>query len=159
MGIAVVEGSREKPILLYSTCIETNTKDPFIKRLHTVITRLDSLLKQYRPDAVAVEEVFFSKNQKTAMLIAHVRGAILYLLEERGVYAVEYNPSTIKIAVTGEGRAEKRQIINMLQKLVRIGQKKLLDDEYDAIAIALTHLVSTPYPQRGYNSIAKKKGT
>jgi crossover junction endodeoxyribonuclease RuvC len=144
MGIAVVEGDRQRPTLVHSTCIETSKSDPFSVRLFQVTTALKDTILLHQPDSVAIEEIFFSKNQKTAMLVAHVRGAILYLLEELGVPFAEYNPSAIKIAVTGEGRAEKRQVIDMLPKLITIPEKKLLDDEYDAIAVAITHLVSRP---------------
>lgn len=144
MGIAVVEGDRQRPTLVYSTCIETSKGDPFSVRLFQVTKALKEAVLFHKPDSVAIEEIFFSKNQKTAMLVAHVRGAILYLLEELGMPFSEYNPSAIKIAVTGEGRAEKRQVIDMLEKIIAIPEKKLLDDEYDAIAVTITHLVSRP---------------
>lgn len=142
MGIAVVEGERERPTLVFSTCIETSKGDPFPHRLFTVVEALREAIAAYQPDAIAIEEIFFSKNQKTAMLVAHARGALLYLTESLGVPCAEYNPSAIKIAVTGEGRAEKRQVIDMLRKLILVPNKKILDDEYDAIAVAITHLVS-----------------
>ena len=144
LGIAVVEGKRERPTLIFSTCIETSKKDTFSKRLFVVIQALRNVILAHKPDAVAVEEIFFSKNQKTAMLVAHVRGAILYLLEDLRVPFAEYNPGAIKIAVTGEGRADKSQVIDMVSKLVAVPNKDLLDDEYDAIAVAITHLVSLP---------------
>ncbi len=159
MGIAVVEGMREKPSLVFSTCVQTNNKDSFAQRLYIVTNELKRIISLYNPDTVAIEEVFFSKNQKTAMLVAHVRGAILYLLADLGLPSEEYNPGAIKIAITGEGRAEKRQMIDMIQKLIPIKAKGLLDDEYDAIAIALTHLVTTAYPQQQEKAIAKKKET
>ncbi len=144
LGIAVVEGQRERPILIFSTCIETSKTQKFSERLHEVVVALRKVIEKDAPDQVAIEEIFFSKNQKTAMLIAHVRGAILYLLEELRVPFTEYNPSAIKIAITGEGRAEKRQVIDMLQKLIAIPDTDILDDEYDAIAVAITHLASSP---------------
>jgi crossover junction endodeoxyribonuclease RuvC len=142
MGIAVVEGKRERPDLVFSTCVETSKKQDFSERLFMVIEALRDVIATHKPDAVAVEEIFFSKNQKTAMLVAHVRGAILYLARSLAIPIAEYNPSAIKIAVTGEGRAEKRQVIDMTKKLIKIDAKDLLDDEYDAIAVAITHLVS-----------------
>jgi len=148
LGIAVIEGEREQPILIFSKCIETQKTEKFSKRLHAVVHALKKAIEEHRPDEVSIEEIFFSKNQKTAMSVAHVRGAILYLLEELGVPFTEYNPSAIKIAITGEGRAEKRQVIDMLQKLIRIPNTDILDDEYDAIAVAITHLASTKISPR-----------
>lgn len=144
LGIAVVEGKRERPTLVFSTCIETSKKDTFSKRLFVVTQALRDAILTHKPETVAIEEIFFSKNQKTAMLVAHVRGAILYLLEDLGIPFAEYNPAAIKIAVTGEGRADKSQVTDMVSKLVAVPKNDLLDDEYDAIAVAITHLVSLP---------------
>jgi len=143
MGIAVVEGRRERPTLVFSSCVQTVKSDSFSHRLFVVVEALRAAITAHKPDEIAIEEIFFSKNQKTAMQVAHVRGALLYLMESVGVPCAEYNPSAIKIAVTGEGRAEKRQVIDMLSRLIAIPDKKILDDEYDAIAVAITHLASS----------------
>jgi crossover junction endodeoxyribonuclease RuvC len=148
LGIAVVEGERERPVLIFSTCIETQKAENFSKRLHGVVRALKKIIEDHHPDEVSIEEIFFSKNQKTAMLVAHARGAMVYLLEELRIPFTEYNPSAIKIAITGEGRAEKRQVIDMLQKLIVLPKTVILDDEYDAIAVAVTHLASTKISTR-----------
>ena len=149
MGIAVIEGSRERPILLSSLCTSTDPKAPFHERLGVVCDALRDAIETHRPDALALEEIFFSNNQKTAIQVAEVRGAIILVARDAGLSIAEYNPSAIKIAVTGTGRADKTQVLAMLSKLIVIPdlkEKKRYDDEFDAIAVAITHLSSARYP-------------
>lgn len=89
---------------------------------------------------VAIEEVFFSKNQKTALSVAEARGAIKYVAAAGGYPVLEFNPSAVKIALTGEGRAEKSQVTAMVRRILRLDDTRRLDDEYDAIALGITAL-------------------
>jgi len=89
---------------------------------------------------VAVEKLYFSANKKTAMLVSEVRGALLNTAQSRGIPTFEYSPSEIKSATTSSGNADKTQVAKMLHALVKIGKVIKRDDEYDAIAIGVTHL-------------------
>lgn len=140
-GVAVVErGGGGKEVLLYSDCIETPAKDGFLERMAGVGAEIERLVKEFRPNAFALEEVYFSTNQKTVFRVAEVRGMLLYIAHTNGIPVFEYNPGRIKIALTGYGRATKDQVTAMVEKLVRLPNKKMLDDEYDAVAVGLTHL-------------------
>ncbi len=139
-GLAVLERREGRDVVLESLCIETEGDRPFPERLREVARAICSLLEHHHPDAIALEEVFFGKNQKTAIRVAEVRGMILYLALERKLPVFEYNPGRVKIAVTGVGRADKAQVTKMIPLLVKIEKQNVLDDEYDAIALALTHL-------------------
>jgi|SRR3989344_2507918 len=150
MGVAVLERMDDKKggeILLFSDCLETEAKQEFAERLGKLRRALLVLIKKWRPNMVALEKLFFTTNQKTAMQVAEVRGMIIALTQEKRLTLCEYTPLQIKIAVTGYGRASKTQVANMLHKLIKIegGHKsnnKISDDEYDAIAIALTCLAT-----------------
>lgn len=138
-GVAVLEKENGKESLLFSDCIETTSKTPFEERLSAVADGCDRLIAGYKPDAIAIEKLFFNTNQKTAMQVAEVRGAILHVASSRSVPTFEYTPMQVKSATTGSGRADKKQIIAMIHLLLPIQKKIAHDDEYDAIAIGITH--------------------
>ena len=140
-GVAVVEkNGGGKEILLYSDCIETSAKEDFPARLLTVADECARLIRQHKPDCVAMEKLYFSNNQKTAMRIAEVRGALINCVSGFGLTVAEYTPGEIKSAAAGSGSADKAQVAKMLHALVKIDKKIRHDDEYDAIAIGVTHL-------------------
>ena len=141
LGIAVIERKpREKEILLHSECFKTSAKLPHHERLTLIGEKIKEIIKKYKPESLATEKLFFSKNQKTALLVAEARGVILFTGSSLGLDIFEYTPADIKIAVTGYGKSEKRQIISMVQKLINTKKDTKSDDEFDAIAIGLTHL-------------------
>ena len=140
LGVCILdkEGSRET--LVYSFCIETSKKDTFEKRLSDIGDTLDKIIKKYKPEELAIEKLFFTKNQTTAINVAEVRGVVLYLSFNSGLEINEYSPPEIKLAVAGHGKANKGDIFHMVSRILRDQIKDgLLDDEMDAIAIALTH--------------------
>ncbi len=140
-GVAVVEkNGGAKEILLYSDCIETSAKDAFPERLAAVARECALLMKKYAPDCVALERLFITKNQKTAMHVAEVRGALISAASNAGLKVFEYTPGEVKSAAAGWGGADKKAVARMLHALVTIDKKIQHDDEYDAIAIAVTHL-------------------
>ena len=142
-GLAIVErGAGGKDILIHSDCIETSPAMEFAERLNTVAQACASLISQHAPDSVAMEKLYFSNNQKTAMRVAEVRGAILAIAGAAGVTVTEYTPGEIKSATTGYGSADKKAVAQMVRMLVKIDRVIRLDDEYDAIAIGITHLAS-----------------
>jgi crossover junction endodeoxyribonuclease RuvC len=125
---------------LYSDCIETGAADGFAERLATVAAACTRLLEQHAPDCMAIEKLYFTKNQKTAMRVAEVRGALIQIAAARDIPVFEYGPGEIKSATTGSGNADKQQVAAMLRLLVKIEKPIRFDDEYDAIAIGITHL-------------------
>ncbi len=140
-GVAIIEKERGgKESLIYSSCIETSSSLPFPQRLDTVARECGRLIAEYAPEAMALEKLYFSNNQKTAMQVAEVRGALLGLAGSSRLPVFEYTPGEIKSAVAGSGSADKKQIARMVHLLVRIEKKIARDDEYDAIALGLTHL-------------------
>lgn len=145
LGIAILEkpSSGEtagKERLIFSECFKTSSKLPHYERLSLIGNRVKEIIKKYKPEALATEKLFFSGNQKTAMLVAEARGVILYTGSSLGLQVFEYTPNNVKIAITGYGRSEKRQMIDMVKKLIVVSKKTNSDDEFDAIAIGLTHL-------------------
>ena len=141
LGLAVIEKSQTGLKLLYSTCLQTNKKDSLSSRFLLLGRELKKIIKKEKPDVVALETLYFSVNQKTASKVAEVRGMIAYICAESGLPISEYNPMQIKSCVTGWGGANKKQIIELVKKQIVVPAKVKIDDEYDAIAIALTHSV------------------
>ena len=142
MGVAILEKTTRGEILLYSDCIITSRTLSFPDRLGHISEALRSLIALWQPEVCATEKLYFSNNQKTAMRVAEVRGVIIEVARSCGLAIAEYNPHEVKVAVTGYGQAGKAQVATMVRRLVVIHQPPRYDDEYDAIAIGLTHLAS-----------------
>jgi len=138
-GVAVLEKQNGKEILIYSECIETSSKTPFPERLSAVVSQCERIMKRYKPDAVVLEKLYFATNQKTAMQVAEVRGALLGMAGSAGMPVSEYTPMQVKAAL-GYGKADKKQVAKILHMLVKIEKPIKYDDEYDAIAVGVTHL-------------------
>lgn len=139
-GVAVLEKKNGKELLVDSLCVETPAKLSFPERLSIVRGECARFMKEHAPDAVALEKVYFSKNQKTAMQVAEVRGALIGAAAERSIPVFEYTPGEVKSAAAGWGNADKIQVAKMLHVLLKIQKEIKHDDEYDAIAIGVTHL-------------------
>lgn len=143
LGIAVVEKSNaEKEVLLYSDCFKTSSKDIFRERLLQIGTEIERIIKEYNPDALATEQLYFNTNQKTVMYVAEVIGVVNYISGKNKLPLFDYSPLQIKNAVSGYGRSTKEQVAKMVPKLIKIQKEIKFDDEYDAIAIGLTCLAS-----------------
>ncbi|MBU6426651.1 crossover junction endodeoxyribonuclease RuvC [Patescibacteria group bacterium] len=143
LGIAVVEKPEKgKEAVLFSECFSTSSEKPIYERLLAIGNEAAGILDKFKPNAVALETLFITKNQKTAMRVAEARGIIIYEAVKRSVPLFEYSPMEIKMAVTGDGTSDKARMIKMVHLLVPITKKKH-DDEYDAIAVALTHAART----------------
>lgn len=126
-------------------CIETSAKDQFANRICELHEELKLIIKKYKPTSVAVEDLFFAKNVKTAMKVGQARGAILLTIKELGLPLYEFTPLQIKQAITGYGRAEKGQMQKMVAMLLKINRKITPDDAADALAAALTGGASSNY--------------
>jgi crossover junction endodeoxyribonuclease RuvC len=140
LGVAVIKEVAGKPTLLFSDCTTTDKKLVHEKRLITIGETVAALLAEWKPTALAIEELFFSKNQTTALLVSQALGVIIYEAAKAGVPVTYYKPVEIKVAVTGYGKSDKNQITGMVGRLIKMPAKKRHDDEYDAIAVGLTHL-------------------
>jgi crossover junction endodeoxyribonuclease RuvC len=138
LGIAILEKTQStKETIVYSDCFHTSIKESHPKRLNLIAQEVVRIIEEYKPTALAIETLFFSANKKTALLVAEARGALLATCVQSGLQVFEYSPAHIKIAVTGYGKSDKKQVVFMVKKLTRF-EKDALDDEYDAIAIGLT---------------------
>lgn len=140
LGVCILDKEGSKETLVFSTCITTNKKESFEKRLGVIGFQLESIITKYKPHELAIETLFFTNNQKTVITVAEVRGVCIYLSHIHDVALHEYSPPQIKLAIAGHGKASKEDIAIMVPKILK--QPVLintLDDELDAIAIALTH--------------------
>jgi crossover junction endodeoxyribonuclease RuvC len=142
IGIAIIEKTKNGDNLLHSECFETDSKLPHHKRLLKIGEKISRIISKYKPKKIAIETLLWSKNKKTALQVAEARGVILLEAARWGIIVCEHNPNQIKVAVTGYGKSDKNQIISMVEKLIKLPvlpkKQKRLDDEYDAIAAALT---------------------
>jgi crossover junction endodeoxyribonuclease RuvC len=138
LGIAILEKDSKKETLVYSGCFQTTKDIDFNKRLFLISTEVSRIISEFKPNTLAIENLFFNKNQKTVMRVSEVRGAIINLCLSKGLGVREFTPLQIKVAVTGYGRSDKKQVIDMVKNLIKIEERVRTDDEFDAIAIGLT---------------------
>ncbi len=148
IGIAVIKIENSKPTILHSECFETNPKLPHTSRLAELGKQIEYIIDKFNPEILSLETLLFSRNQKTAMQVAEARGVISFVASKNGLRVLELNPNQIKVAVTGYGKSDKKQVIRMVEMLVKLKKQKRLDDEYDAIAsaIACSAILSTKIP-------------
>ncbi len=144
IGLAVMKLERDGPKLLFSECLKTDSKKARPERLFSIGRRIKEVIKKWRPETLAIETIFFNTNTTSAVGVAEARGIIIYEAIGAGMEIFEYGQQTIKIAVTGYGKADKIQMANMVKKLIDLPKKssKRLDDEIDAIALGITHLAT-----------------
>lgn len=140
LGVAVMEKKEGKETLIHSECVLTDKKATVPDRLLEIGSRLDALMLEYRPDQVAVETLFFNQNRTSAVAVAEARGVVIFLARKHGASVKEFGPQEVKVAVTGYGNSDKRAVMEMLKRLITGLPPKALDDEYDAIAVAVTAL-------------------
>lgn len=146
MGIAVVEGDPSHPTVLWSDAV-TPARGTKESRLAVIATAVEEAIRTHTPDVLALEQLFFSANRKTALGVGEARGAVLAVSGAHTLPVREYSPQQVKLAVTGYGNADKRAVARMVQKLVALPQKKRLDDELDAIALGIAALAErNPHP-------------
>ncbi len=139
IGFGVLRAERQGNTLLRYGVITTPAGLPLSRRLLQISRDMEELIRAFRPDEMAVEELFFTKNITTGIAVAHGRGVILLSAEQLGVPVFEYTPMQVKQAVAGYGGADKRQVMLMTQRL--LGMKKIPrpDDAADALALAICH--------------------
>lgn len=140
MGVCVIKGPSGNESLIHSNCIETNRSESPQKRLSELGNNIQRLIVEYRPDAIALETLFFNKNVSTAIRVAEARGVILYLATQYGCAIHEFSPQQVKVSVTGYGKSDKRAVQRMIQLQLQQAPPRARDDEYDAIAVGITCL-------------------
>lgn len=140
LGVCILDKDGTDEKIIFSTCITTSKKELFEERLLTIGKELEKILIKYSPTELAIETLFFTTNQKTIITVAEVRGLCIYLSFKYGAQLFEYSPPQIKLAIAGHGKATKEDISYMVPKILKKTLPiNVLDDEIDAIAIALTH--------------------
>lgn len=144
VGMAILKAGANNAELLFSECLETNPKDKRADRLLAIGERVKSVIKKWKPKTLAIETLFFNTNTTSALGVAEARGIIIYEGARAGMKVFEYGPQTVKVAVTGYGKADKIQMDTMVKRLVKLPKRseKRLDDEMDAIALGITHLAT-----------------
>ena len=139
VGFGLIETERSAMRMLQYGAINTSAGLPLATRLVQIEQDLTHLIQQFRPDEIAIEELFFSKNITTGIAVAHGRGVILCTGEKMGVPIYEYTPMQVKQAVVGYGLAEKKQVMDMTRRLLKLNAVPRPDDAADALAIAICH--------------------
>lgn len=138
-GFGIVKYENDKFRLLDYGCITTPKTDSLPQRLESISRDLEEIVRESRPDEIAIEEIFFSKNIKTAIHVAHARGALMQRLSMEGYAINEYKPQQVKEAVCGYGKAEKIQVQKMVQLILEMDDFPRPDDAADALAVAICH--------------------
>ncbi len=144
LGYAVIKSEKNDIRVVDCACFETSSKQKHEKRLVLVADKVKGLLLKHRPQALAIEKIFFAKNQKTALQIAEVRVILLYLAASSAIPSYEFTPLEVKMALTGYGKATKDQVQKMLKILLKLQSLPKSDDATDALAIGLTCAICYP---------------
>lgn len=146
MGWAVIEEQGNSYFVHGCDTVETTVKNSFEERLVTIYQQTNVIIKNYTPDALAIEELFFASNVKTAFAVGQARGVILLAAALHHLSTASYTPLQIKLAVAGYGKADKRQVSDMVKLILKVKTLPKIDDTTDALAIALTHSFSRKMP-------------
>jgi crossover junction endodeoxyribonuclease RuvC len=142
-GWAVVESvNSSKAKAIKYGCIETSSTKKTEERLLEISCEIDKLIKENNPEVLAIEELFFGTNSKTAFVVGQARGVILLEASRNKMPIFVYTPLQVKIALTGYGRADKNQIAQMVKVILKLEKIPKIDDTSDALAVALTHVFS-----------------
>lgn len=142
LGCAVLEKQGNVFNIVFAELIETSPETEYSKRAFQIGEKIEFILKEYMPETLAIEKVFFTTNQKTAFRVAEIKGIITYLAAKAGLEYFEFTPLEIKSSICGYGKADKKQIKDMLKLTLKTGgcdfELPKNDDVCDAIAVALT---------------------
>ena len=143
IGFGVLEVNNNQYRLVRCGVITTPAHTPLSDRLDTIYQDLCELIAAYKPDAVSIEELFFNTNITTGIAVAHGRGVILLACRQANLKIYEYTPLQVKQSVVGYGRAEKKQVMDMVKRLCGLNAPPRPDDAADAVALALCHARSS----------------
>lgn len=140
VGYGIIDFKDNKYEVVDYGCIYTHKDLPMPKRLLKISEDLSSLLEKYKPDHMAVEELFYFKNNKTVISVGQARGVIVLEGVRKDISLADYTPLQVKMGITGYGKAEKKQVQLMVQKVLKLKEIPKPDDAADALAIAVTHI-------------------
>jgi crossover junction endodeoxyribonuclease RuvC len=144
-GYAVIEARGNRLVLLTSGSIKLPNKLDFPEKLKMIKSEISTRIREHAPDSMVVETLFYRKNVKSALKLGHVRGVILLAAAEAGIDLHEYSPGEIKMAVSGNGRASKDQVQEMVVRILGVKTEPESYDASDAMAIAVCHAHSAKY--------------
>ncbi|MBO5726787.1 MAG: crossover junction endodeoxyribonuclease RuvC [Clostridia bacterium] len=139
VGYGVVESDTIKFRPIEFGAVTTAAKTPFTERIEKIYENISFLIDKYHPDAMSIEKLYFNTNTTTAIDVAQARGVIILAAQKKGVPVYEYTPLQVKQSVTGYGRAEKRQVMDMVKHMLSLQKAPKLDDTADALALAICH--------------------
>ncbi|MCF2611671.1 crossover junction endodeoxyribonuclease RuvC [Fusobacterium perfoetens] len=142
VGFSILEYENSKINLIDYGCIYTDKNLPMEERLLIIFNELEKIIQKYSPEHMAVEELFYFKNNKTVISVGEARGVILLAGMKNNLKISEYTPLQVKIGITGYGKADKKQVQLMVKTLLKLKEIPKPDDAADAIAIAITHINS-----------------
>ena len=141
VGYGVIEVNNRQTGPVCYGCIETSGKDQSTsERLLQIYTEAAAVIEKYPPTHIAMEKLFFTRNITSAMSVSEARGVLLLLAEQKNIPVTEYTPNQVKQAITGSGRADKRQMQEMIMRLLHLPELPRPDDAADALSIALCHI-------------------
>ena len=147
-GYGIIDVMEGEPHFVTCGVIRTSADSETAARLKKIYDELEELLDEFRPDAAAIEEVFFGRNITTAISVGQARGVLILALANAGIPVAEYSPPKIKDAVTGYGKADKHQVQLMVRNLLELEETPRPDDAADGLAVAITH-----YQHRRFTSL------
>jgi crossover junction endodeoxyribonuclease RuvC len=139
-GYGVVDGRGNRLQHVAHGVIRTAPTEPAHERLHKLYDRTCALFTEYKPDAVAIERLYFKQNVSTGITVAQARGVLLLAAAQAGCQVSEFSPTEMKVAVTGYGRAEKKQLQEMVKRLLNLAECPKPDDAADALALAICQI-------------------
>jgi len=147
-GFGIIEYSENTYTVLNSGVIKPGSRQLFHQKINEIKSRLEDIIRTYKPDEVAIENPFYAQNIKTAITLGQVRGAALVAVASHDCSLYEYSPLEIKKAVTGYGQADKNQVRTMVKTLLNIKDRKLEIDASDALATAFCHINTRIFQQK-----------
>jgi len=147
LGFALISYEGNKFKVIHYGAITTKSELGMPKRLNCIFSALTELINKYKPEAFAIEELFFNKNVKTALTVAHARGIAILSASISNIPIFEYTPLQVKQAVVGYGRADKKQVQQMVKVLLNLKEVPKPDDVADALAVAICHANSSNFSE------------
>ena len=161
VGYGIIDYKKNKYENVKYGCIYTDKNLDLETRLFNIYEELDELIREYKPDAIAIEELYFFKNAKTVISVGQARGVIVVVSMKNKLKPVGYTPLQVKMGVTGYGKAEKRQVQEMVQKILKLENIPEPDDAADGLAVAITHAnsLTSSYVIGEKTTLSLKKNT
>ncbi|MBI4373141.1 MAG: crossover junction endodeoxyribonuclease RuvC [Candidatus Omnitrophica bacterium] len=145
-GVGILEDSGKRPVLIFSHTIQAERSKAIADRLETIFTELKAILQEWKPEVLALENVFYQKDFKAAVKVGEARAAAMLAASLSGIPVVEYPPARVKQSVSGNGRAAKEQVQYMVRNILGF-RGPLSADSADAIAVAICHIHSKKFAQ------------